>query len=457
MVGRGTRRTFLRNAALGGMGFLLLNDSRSARTYAANERVNLAIVGVSGRGGWFSETMPKLANVVAMCDVNDRRAAPYYKAIPQARTFHDFRRMLEEMGGQIDAVTVATPDHTHAAITAAAIRRGKHVLCEKPLTHDVFEARMLRALAREYKVATQMGNQGTASEAFRRGVELIQAGTLGQIREVHAWNTGGGAGERPIPTEEHPVPDFLQWDLWLGPAKFRPYNSRWAEWHSWRDFATGELGNWGCHTMNILFKGLRIDSLWNESSGRTIRLDVEVSGVHEATFPKWEIIRYAIPARGEMPPVTVNWYNGGGRAPGPREKIEEMIGRKLDWGDAGEKKWADHAGCVLVGDRGMIHSTGHNASMTVLPEGRLTDAEKPAKSLPRSRGHEVEWLDACRGGPAAMSNFDYSGPLTEFVLLGNVATLFGKSIEYDPVAMEVTNSAEANEALKREYRVGWSL
>ncbi|HQG48523.1 MAG TPA: Gfo/Idh/MocA family oxidoreductase, partial [Sedimentisphaerales bacterium] len=209
MVGRGTRRTFLRNAALGGMGFLLLNDSRSARTYAANERVNLAIVGVSGRGGWFSETMPKLANVVAMCDVNDRRAAPYYKAIPQARTFHDFRRMLEEMGGQIDAVTVATPDHTHAAITAAAIRRGKHVLCEKPLTHDVFEARMLRALAREYKVATQMGNQGTASEAFRRGVELIQAGTLGQIREVHAWNTGGGAGERPIPTEEHPVPDFL--------------------------------------------------------------------------------------------------------------------------------------------------------------------------------------------------------------------------------------------------------
>jgi len=188
-----TRRNFLGSLAAGGTVFILLGNSRSARTYAANERVNLAIVGVSGRGSWFSETMPKLANVVAMCDVNERRAAPYYKAIPQARTFHDFRRMFDEMGRQIDAVTIATPDHTHAVITAAAIRQGKHVLCEKPLTHDVFEARTLRMLAREYKVATQMGNQGTASEAFRRGVELIQAGVLGPIREVHAWNTGGGA------------------------------------------------------------------------------------------------------------------------------------------------------------------------------------------------------------------------------------------------------------------------
>ncbi len=455
-----TRRSVLKNAALGGMGLLVLRDGRSARTYAANERVHLAIVGVSGRGSWFSDTMPKLANIVAMCDVNDRRAAPYYKAIPQAKTYHDFRKMLDEMDGQIDAITVATPDNTHAVITAAAIRRGKHVLCEKPLTHDVFEARTLRALAREYKVATQMGNQGTASEAFRRGVELIQAGVLGEIREVHAWNTGGGAGERPIPADEHPVPEFLQWDLWLGPAKDRPYNSRWAEWHSWRDFATGELGNWGCHTMNILFKGLKIDSLWNASNapaGRTIRLDVELSGVHEATFPKWEIVRYTIPARGEMPAVTVNWYNGSGRAPGPREKLEEMIGRKLDWGDAGEKKWADHAGCLLVGSEGMIHSTGHNASMSLLPEGRFKDFEGPARSLPRSRGHEIEWLDACQGGPAAMSNFDYSGPLTEFVLLGNVATRCGKTIEYDPVSMKVTNLPEANDALRREYRRGWSL
>ncbi len=461
MTARLTRRTLLRNTTLGGVGLILLKDSRSARTYGANSKVNLAIVGVSGRGSWFSNTMPKLANIVAMCDVNDRRAEPYYKAVPEAKKYHDFRLMLDEMDQQIDAITVATPDSTHAVISAAAIKRGKHVLCEKPLTHDVFEARTLRELARKYKVATQMGNQGTASGDFRRGVEQIQAGVLGEIREVHAWNTGGGAGERPVPTDEHPMPSFLKWDLWLGPAKFRPYNSRWAEWHTWRDFATGQLGNWACHTMNIIFKGLKFDSLWSESSengtSRTIKLDVELSGVHQATFPKWEIIRYAFPARGDMPAVTVNWYNGGGRAPGPREKIEEMMGRKLDWGDAGAKKWDDHAGCLFVGSKGLLHANGHNTVVTLLPQEKFKDFKGPVLSLPRSRGHEREWLDACQGGPAAMSNFDYSGPLTEFVLLGNVATLFGKSIEYDPAAMKIVNLPEANAALKREYREGWSL
>jgi hypothetical protein len=423
--------------------------------------VNVALVGVAGRGSWFSDTMPKLANVVAMCDVNERKAAPYFKAIPEAKKHFDFRKMLEEMDKQIDAVCVATPDHTHAVISAMAMRMGKGVYCEKPLTHDVHEARVLRELAAQKKVATQLGNQGTASEAFRRAVELIWGGVLGDIREVHVWNTNGGSGERPLPTGEHPVPDYLKWDLWLGPAKWRPYNSRWAEWHTWRDFATGQLGNWACHTMNIIFKGLRFDSLWADSAGpeasRTVKLAVELSGVHQATFPKWEIIRYTFPARGAMPPVTVNWYNGGGRAPGPREKIEEMMGRKLDWGDAGAKKWDDHAGCLFIGSEGLLHANGHNTVVTLLPVEKFKDFQGPARSLPRSRGHEREWLEACRGGPAAMSNFDYSGPLTEFVLLGNIATLFGKSIEYDPVAMKIVNSAEANAALKREYRQGWSL
>jgi len=249
--------------------------------------------------------------------------------------------------------------------------------------------------------------------------------------------------------------------VWLGPAKWRPYNSRWAEWHSWRDFATGQLGNWACHTMNVIFKGLKVDTLWAAddvaAEKRLIRLDPEQSGVHQATFPKWEIIRYAIPARGDMPAVTVNWYNGGGQAPGPRQKIEEMMGRRLDWGDAGEKKWADHAGCLIVRTKGMIHFTGHNASSSLLPAETFKDFEGPPSTLPRSRGHEREWLDACKGGPAAMSNFDYSGPLTEFVLLGNLATLFGKPIEYDPVAMKVVNLPAANDVLKREYREGWSL
>lgn len=456
-----TRRRFLKNAALGGVGLVLLGDSRSARTYAANDRVNVALVGVAGRGSWFSDTMPRLANVVAMCDVNERKAGPYFKAIPEAKKYFDFRKMLEEMGKQIDGVMVATPDNTHAVISAMAIRMGKGVYCEKPLTHDVYEARFLRDLAAEKKVATQLGNQGTASEAFRRAVELIWGGVLGDIREVHVWNTNGGSGERPLPTEEHPVPDYLKWDLWLGPAKWRPYNSRWVEWSTWRDFATGQLGNWASHTMNVVFKGYKIDSLWQGGSqgteSRVIRIEPEVSGVHQHTFPQWEILRYRIPARGDLPAITVNWYNGAGKAPQCREHVEEMIGYRLDWGDTGEKKWADHAGCVIAGTEGMIHSTGHNATFSLLPKDKFKDFQGPAPTLPRSPGHEQEWLNAVKGGPAAMSNFNYGGPLAEFVLLGNVATLVGKPIEYDPVAAKVVNSPEANTALKREYREGWAL
>jgi len=456
-----TRRTLLRNVALGGAGLVILRDSRSARSFAANDRVNVALVGVAGRGSWFSDTMPKLANVVAMCDVNERKAAPYFKAIPEAKKHFDFRKMLEEMDKQIDAVCVATPDHTHAVISAMAMRMGKGVYCEKPLTHDVHEARVLRELAAQKKVATQLGNQGTASEAFRRAVELIWGGVLGDIREVHVWNTNGGSGERPLPTGEHPVPDYLKWDLWLGPAKWRPYNSRWAEWHTWRDFATGQLGNWASHTMNVVFKGLRIDSLWQSNpqaaEPRLIRIEPEVSGVHQHAFPQWEVLRYRIPPRGELPAITVNWYNGSGKAPHCREHVEEMIGYRLDWGDAGEKRWADHAGCVIAGTKGTIHSTGHNATFSLLPRDTFKDFKGPAPTLPRSPGHEREWLNAVKGGPAAMSNFDYGGPLAEFVLLGNVATLMGTPIEYDPLAAKVVNLPEADDALKRRYREGWSL
>jgi len=465
MNSRTNRRGFLKNAALGGAGLLILKNSRSAYSYQANEKLNVALVGVAGRGSWFVGAIPDAgANVVAMCDVNERKAEGSFKAIPNARKYNDFRKMLDEMDKEIDAVTVATPDNTHAVISATAIKMGKGVLCEKPLTHDVYEARHLRILTAEHKVATQMGNQGTSSTPFRESVEIIQAGVLGEIREVHAWNTGGGAGERPVPTDEHPMPEYLHWDLWLGPAKYRLYNSRWLEWHSWRDFATGELGNWASHTMNVIFKGLRLDSLWPARAAgaetpqkQLFSLEAEVSGHHKDTFPKWEIIRYDFPARAEMPAVRVNWYNGSGQAPGPRGQIEELMGRRLDWGDAGEKKWDDHAGCLLIGTKGMLHSTGHNMSYTLLPKDKFEGFELPKSTLPRSRGHEREWIDACKGGPAAMSNFEYADPLAEFVLLGNVATLFEGKIEFDPIEMKIVNNAAANEALRREYREGWSL
>ncbi len=463
MKWRINRRTFLRNSALSGLGLLTLKNSRSAFSYEANEKLNIALIGVGGRGSWFVGAIPRVGgNIVAMCDVNERKASGSFKELPKAKKYFDFRKMLSEMDKQIDAVVIATPDHTHAVASAMAMKMGKHVFCEKPLTHNLREARVLQETAAKHKVATQMGNQGTSSEAFRRAVELVQAGVLGEVRHVHAWNTGGGPGKRPYPSKVHNLPDYLKWDLWLGPAASRPYNSRWLSgWHGWRDFGTCQLGNWASHTMNLPFKALKLDSLWKAdtlvSDERLVRLRAEVSGIHKETFPKWEIIRYDFPARGDMPPVRVNWYNGAGRAPGPRGMIEKMMGRRLDWGDAGEKRWQDHAGCLLVGTKGMIHSTGHNMSFSLLPEDRFKDFEGPARSLPRSRGHEREWLDACKGGPPAMSNFDYTGPLTQFVLLGNVATLFDQKIEFDPLAMKIVNIPEANEALRREYRQGWSL
>jgi hypothetical protein len=454
-----SRRGFLKNSALGGTGLLILDNSSSVRSYGANAKLNIALIGVGGRGRWFVGTMPKLGtNVVAMCDVNERKASLSFEEIPKAKKYADYRRMLEEMDKQIDAVVIAVPDHSHAPASAMAMKMGKHVFCEKPLTRTVSEARTLRKLAGKCKVATQMGNQGTSSEKFRRAVELVQAGVVGDVCEVHAWNTGGGPGDRPIPTDKHDLPDYLHWDLWLGPARYRPYNSRWLSgWHGWRDFGTGNLGNWASHTMNLPFKALRLDTLWNRQSGSPVRLTPEVSGVHQHSLPKWEIIRYDFPARGDMPPVRINWYNGPGKAPGPRDMIEQMLGRRLDWGDAGEKKWADHAGCLLIGTKGMIHSTGHNMSFTLLPEDKFREFEEPSRSLPRTRGHEREWLDACKGGPQAMSNFDYAGRLAEFVLLGNAATLVGETIEFDPVTMKIGNNAEADQALTHAYREGWSL
>jgi hypothetical protein len=454
-----TRRAFLARAALGGAGLVILKSGRSARAYQANEKLNVALVGVSGRGSWFVGAIPRIGeNVAAMCDVNDRRAAEAFKRFPDVPKYRDFRKMLDEKEREIDAVVVATPDNTHAVITTAAIRRGKHVYCEKPLTHDVAEARAVREAAKKHGVATQMGNQGTATNAFRRAVELIQAGAIGEIRDVHVWKDSGGSGPRPLPEGSEPVPDYLDWDVWLGPAAGRPFHSQWLQWHGWRDFATGELGNWASHTANLAFMSLKIDSLWyaDASASLRIRITPEVSGIVKEAFPNWEILTWDVPARGELPPVPIHWYNGS-RAPRGRKLVEDLMGRRLDWGDAGEKKWKDHGGCLIVGMQGMIHATEHNSSFTLLPEAQFAGFEGPPETLPRSGSHEREWLAACRGGPAAMSNFNYSGPLAEFLLLGNVATQFEHPLEFDPVACQVTNSAEANQALRREYRKGWSL
>lgn len=451
-----TRRRFLKHVTGGSAAFLFLRDSRSARGYAANERLNVALVGLAGRGKWFVETVPRIGeNVVALCDVNQKRAAPAFKLFPDEPKYEDFRVMLDERGREIDAVFVATPDNTHAVISAAAMRAGKHVYCEKPLTHDVAEARALRDIARREGVVTQMGNQGTATEAFRRAVELIQAGSIGTLQEIHVWDSGGSGPVEP-PQGSEPVPNGLNWDLWLGPAADRPFHSQWLNWHRWRDFATGTVGNWGPHSGNLPFKAFSIDDLWNADAANTapIRVHVEMSETERVGFPRWASIRYEVPARGEQPPIEFNHHYG---SPEGRLRVEAHLGRQLDWGDAGERKWKEHGGCLIVGTEGMIKSTEHNSSFELLPEDKFAGFEGPPRTLPRSGSHEREFTAACKGGPPTMSNFDYAAPLIEFLLLANVATLFGETLEFDPLACKVVNHPKADAALRRQYRKGWTL
>lgn len=459
------RRQFLRTSAACGslftppFGPLILKVSAGATSYQANERLNVALVGVSGRGSWFVNAIPQIGeNVVALCDVNERRSAAAFARFPDVPKFRDFRKMFDKLEKSIDAVVVAVPDHNHAVISYAAICLKKHVYCEKPLTHDVWEARVLREAALKHRVATQMGNQGTATHAFRRGVELIQTGALGEVSEVYVWKDSGGSGERPAPQGEEPVPGYLDWDVWLGPAADRPFHSAWLNWHTWRDFATGNLGNWASHSANMAFMGLKIDSLW-QPRGTPVRIRVvaEVEARAERAFPRWEIVRWEIPARENLPPVRIEWFNGA-TAPGRRAHVESLMGKKLDWGDAGLKKWDDHAGCLIRGTKQMIHATGHNSTFVLLPSGRSWEEEGPPQILPRSGSHEREWTAACKGRGKPMSHFGYSGPLTEFLMLGNVATLFPQTeLEYDPIAGEIVNHAQANAALRREYRKGWAI
>ncbi len=495
-AGAGLARSVLGQAARATVGWAVL-PARLLRAYSANEKFHVALIGVGGRGRWFVETIPKMAEVVALCDVNDlkveeafrfwdqtgrrwansphpweQQAAEIYRRLAENKppTFADFRHMLQQMGQKIDAVVVATPDHTHAVASAAAIRAGKHVFCEKPLTRTVHESRTLRDLACQYKVATAMGNQGTYSGPFRRALELIRSGALGQIREVHIWNDAGGADRRQPPNGEMPVPKHLHWDLWLGPAASRPFHPDWLQRNLWREFGTGQLGNWASHTANLAFMALEVHTLWSAESASApaaeasaapkpptstapkIRVRAETSGINRLSFPRWEKIYWEVPARGQWPPISFQWYNG------PAPGLEELL--KPIMQDAPEKQrnlW-HFAGTLIVGEKGSIHTTGHNAWFRLLPADRFAgvQCDRP-ETVPASRGPEQDWLAACQGGPAAWSQFDYAAPLNEFLMLGNIAAQFEQPIEYDPLAMKITNLPEADALLRSQYRQGWSL
>ncbi len=408
------------------------------RNIPPSEKLNIAAIGIGGRGaGDIDEVSSE--NIVALCDVDWKLAAGTFERYPKAKKYRDFREMLEKEKN-IDAVIVATPDHTHAVATMMAIKMGKHVYCEKPLTHSIYEARMVTEAARKAKVATQMGNQGQATEEHRLLCELIWDGVIGPVHEVHSWCN------RPIsqrgverPTDTPPVPEQLSWDLWLGPAPKRPYHPSYHpfSWRGWWDFGTGVLGDIGCHQLSPIFKALKL--------GYPTSVEASTSGVNSETAPLASIVRYEFPARGDLPPVTLTWYDGGLM---PARPPEFEDGRRL--GEADDN--------LFVGDKGKI--LGHR----LIPESKMQEYKKPPKTLPRSPGHHKEWINACKGGPPAGSNFDVAGPLAEVVLLGNVAVrLSGKLYEkglklyYDGPNMKVTNFPEANELIRSEYRQGWSL
>jgi len=444
-----SRRSFLRSAALGGTGLLILRQSRSAFSYEANSKLNVAVIGAGGRGRDDLAGVANLGeNIVALCDVDQQRAAESYKKHPQAKPFKDFRRMFDQMGQSIDAVLVCTPDHTHAVAASAAIERGKHVYCEKPLTRTVHEARALRLLARKHKVVTQMGNQGSSSDGLRRAVELAWAGTIGEVRQAYIWFP---SGNQPMtrPADCPSVPKTLDWDLWLGPAESRPYHPEYApeKWRSWRAFGSGIVGDFGCHTGNIMFRSLKLDQLWNppkELAGKRVVIRVETlpSERDQEGYPRSMAALVELPARGALPPVQLAMHAAS--LPSP----DLMLGYTQD-------KWGD----LLVGSKGTLYSRDPwNTNFVLLPEDKFKDVKHgPPQTLLRNTDHYREWTEACKNNGETFSSFEIGGPMTELMQLINLATLFEEALEYDTQSGRILNSPRANRLLHREYRRGWSI
>ena len=452
-----TRRKFIKGSAAAAAAFTIVprHVLGGVGIVPPSDKLNIAGVGVGGMG---KNNIKHCGdeNIVALCDVDDKYAAPVYKTYPKAKTYHDFRVMLEKQK-DIDAVIIATPDHVHATVAMAAMELGKHVYVQKPLTHSVFEARKLTEAARKYKVVTQMGNQGHSGEGTRLIYEWIHNGAIGKVEEVHAWTNRpvwpqGVEVERP--KETPPVPKTLDWDRWIGPAPFRPYHPTYLpeRWRAWWDFGTGSLGDMGCHILDGAFFALdlkypesvegNISTYWGEFW--------QYTEPKNETYPRSTIVRYKFPTRGNMPAVNLTWWDGGLMPPRP-EELEE--GRRMGDSDGG---------LLFVGDKGKLMAGCYGKNPRLIPETRMKEYKQPKETLKRVQGgiggHEKDWVRACKGGDPASSNFDYSGPLTEMVLMGNLAVRYPQQrLLWDGPNMKVTNSEEANSYVKQEYRKGWTL
>ena len=421
------RRTFIKGAALAGAGFWLGIDRGFAAGRSASDKLNIGIIGVANRAEDNIDGVRE-QNIVALCDIDENFLASAAGQFPRARTYTDFRKLLELPG--LDAVVVSTADHTHAVATLAALQAGKHVYCEKPLTHTVHEARAVAEAAARYKLATQMGTQIHAGENYRRVVEIIQGGTLGDITEAHVFcHKSWGGGERPA--EKAPTPKHIHFDLWLGPAASRPYHSEYlpVNWRRWWDFGGGTLGDMGCHYMDLVH--------WALGLRHPVTIEAEGPPPHPETTPAWMIARYQYPYRNAEIPVT--WYDGGKK---PRLMKEGTV-----------PNWKD--GVLFVGSKGML--LADYRKFRLLPESDFAGFKAPKPSIPASVGHYEEWIQACKHGTPTSCNFDYAGALTEAVLLGNVAYRAGQKIQWDAKNLKATNTPAATNFVQREYRKGWEV
>lgn len=439
MPNKTTRRQFLEVSAATGIGFWVAGGVQAKESKSPNEKIQFAAIGTAGKGSSDSADAAAAGDMVAVCDPDDNLLNAAEKKFSKdgkaPKKYVDFRKMLEEMGKKIDAVTVSTPDHVHAVAAAMAMKMGIHCFCQKPLTHTIWEARRLGEIAREKKVATQMGNQGTAMDGLRKGAAILRAGILGAVKEVHVWTN------RPIwpqggdrPKVEQP-PKHLHWDLWLGPAPQRPYGKGYHpfSWRGWWDFGTGALGDMACHTVNMPFAGL---DLRNPTSVQAVS-----SGHNKDSYPKWSVITFEFPANDWRPGLKFVWYDGGKRAD------KELLNGKDPSG----------SGCVIVGDKAKLFSPNDYGAAF-----ELWGADMPKDiQFKKSPGHFKEWVEAIKGGDTPMSNFpDYAGPLTETILLGNLAVWAadkgeGKKILWDAKNLKVTNAPEVDFIVKTGYPNGY--
>ena len=433
-----SRRKFIKSASIGTLGFQVV----PSRVFGANERVALAGIGAGGKGSSdIAGARDAGAEVVGLCDVDAGRLNQAVKKYPGSKGYTDYRKLFDELGKSIDAVTVSTPDHMHFHAALRAVQMGKHTYVQKPLTHSIWEARKIANEARKAKVVTQMGNQAHAGEPIRRAVELIRSGVIGKVKEVHSWTNRPiwpQGLEKKLTAQE--VPKNMDWDLWIGPAPMRPYNSGYApfKWRGWWDFGTGALGDMGCHIMDMPF--------WALDLKYPTSVEAKQNGNSLECGPNKSIVTYTFPEGKYNHKMPFVWYDGGYM---PEESVFE--------GTIVNSQNAKKFDLIIIGEKGKFLFNRNSTKWKTSPEG-LLDNVNPEKTIPRVKNEDQEWVDAIRGvGSEPLSGFAYSGPFTETVLLGNLAVRLGKRIAWDGINLKATNAPEAEELIKRPYRKGWEV